>query len=279
MKRRLIISLLLSMLLPLAVSAASVTVPQVDTSDKFKYAKLDSLLAEFYSALEREDVEVKGREFDNIISTCQDSLTRQHVALHIFDHYRFSRIMGEEAVALHVYDEWIASGKVSTRSEFEQMDAELFAEFNRYSLLGMKAVPVALRKPCGGKMTIPVEGRKGILFFYDTSCAKCRLESAVLPAVLDKVDFPVDFYAVYVGEDKTDWRAFRKNFKLHNRQVRMFHLWDPEMDSGYQKYYGVTGTPKMFVVLEDGEILGRRLEVTNLEEIIHYISIANGKKE
>ncbi len=34
----------------------------------------------------------------------------------------------------------------------------------------------------------------------------------------------------------------------------------------------------MFVVWKDGEILGRRLEVANLQEIIHYISITDGRE-
>ena len=96
--------------------------------------------------------------------------------------------------------------------------------------------------------------------------------------MLSQVDFPMNFYAVYVGTDKGEWKAFRRNFRIPGRKVRLHHLWDPDMDSDYQKYYGVTGTPRMFVVWKDGEILGRRLEVANLQEIIHYISITDGRE-
>lgn len=241
---------------------------QLDSLEFDRYRGLDSLLTQFYSALELEDVDVKGREMDNLISMCKDSLARQHVALQIFDHYRYSRVMGEEAVAIHVFDEWIASGRIQTRSDFEMMDDELFVNFNRSSLLGMEAARISLFKPCGGRKEIPSEGRVSILFFYDTSCAKCRLETQVLPQVVKDIDFPVDFHAVYVGTDRTSWNAFRKNFKLRNPNIRLVHLWDPEIESGYQKLYGVTGTPKMFVVEPTGTIIGRRLEMTNLIEMI-----------
>ena len=245
-----------------------------------RYAGLDSLLTEFYAALVPEDIEVKNAEMDRLIETCRDSLTRQHVALEIFNHYMHARVMGEEAVAVHVYDEWIASGKVSMRGEFERMEADIFVTFNRNSLLGMKAAEVSLRKPGGARMTIPVGGRKGVLFFYDTSCAKCRLESQLLPPVLEDVDFPLDFYAVYTGADRGEWRSFRNRLRVRNRNVKVYHLWDPEMDSDYQLMYGVTATPKMFFVLEDGEIAGRRLEVVNLQEIIHYVTLVqNGPEE
>ena len=86
--RRLIL-LLLALGLCLNLSA------QIDTTGR--YAPLDSLLTQFYGALEREEVSAKNNEFDALIESCRDSLTRQHVALAIFDHYRYSRVMGEEA--------------------------------------------------------------------------------------------------------------------------------------------------------------------------------------
>ena len=51
-----------------------------------RYAGLDSLLTEFYAALVPEEIEVKNAEMDRLIETCHDSLTRQHVALEIFNH-------------------------------------------------------------------------------------------------------------------------------------------------------------------------------------------------
>ncbi|HBH20638.1 MAG TPA: hypothetical protein DDX33_01080 [Rikenellaceae bacterium] len=246
-----------------------------DDTQVYRYDGLDSLLTQFYVALEPESIDVKNREFDGLISTCTDSLTRQHVTLRVLNHYMHARVMGEEAVAIHIFDEWLKSGKVEATSEFEYMEAEMFANCNRRSLIGMTAEKIDLLKPSGRKMTIPEDGKIAVLFFYDTSCAKCRLETMVLPEVLSEVDFPMNFYAVYVSDNKRDWKAFRRNFKIKNKNVRMVHLWDPEMDSGYHLAYGVTGTPRMFVVWSDGEIIGRRLEVENLKEIINYIKIAN----
>lgn len=262
MMRRLVFTMAAAFLFAFSVSAQ-----ELDSLEFERYRGLDSLLTQFYYTLEREDPEVKSVEFDGLIETCKDSLTRQHVTLQIFDHYRFSRLMGDETVAVHIFDNWLASGRVKTRSEFEMMDAELFANFNRQSLIGMDAPRIELLKPCGGKRAIPSEGRISVLFFYDTSCAKCWLETQVLPTIVKEVDFPFDFYAIYVGTERRDWNAFRRNFRLNNKNIRLIHLWDPEIDSGYQKAYGVTGTPRLFVVEPDGVIIGRRLEMTNLMEM------------
>lgn len=271
MKRFLLLAILLTAPILRAVAQ------EPDSLDR--YSGLDSLLTQFYVTLEREETEVKNAEFDGLIEVCKDSLTRQHVVLGIFDHYSHSRVMGEEAVAIHIYDEWIASGKVKTRSEFEDIEKRIFADFNRNSLIGMTAPPITLIKPCGGKLTVPEKGKVAVLFFYATDCMKCRLELVELPKLLDSIPFEINFYAINTSSVKKDWRAVRRNLKTTNRKVSIKHLWDPEMDSNYQKLYGVTGTPKIFVTLEDGEIIGRRLELDNLQEIIHYISVVYGKEE
>lgn len=237
-------------------------------SDSLRLARLDSALVGYTSAIERQSVEVKMEESDFLISSSTDSTTVQHIALWLFDHYVESKLMGDEAVAIHIYDNWFANGKVKMRGEFEQMDAEIFARFNRNTLLGMQAPKIALSTRCGRKVELPDPDRVSIIFFYDTECGKCKLESKLLPGVLNTVTFPAVFYAVYCGQSQKAWRQFRRSFKPKNRNLEVKHLWDPEVESGYLLLYGVTSTPKLYVADRDGEIIGRRLEVESLQEII-----------
>ena len=91
----------------------------------------------------------------------------------------------------------------------------------------------------------------------------------MLPGVLDSsVEFPVDFQAVYAGQDKAAWKAFRKSFKLKNKNIRLRHFWDPEIDSDYLRLYGVISTPKLYMIDSRGVIIGRRLEVENLPQML-----------
>lgn len=232
------------------------------------YGQLDSLMGVYVRALQREQTETKTAETDYMIGSAGDSATRQHIALWLFDYYKASPLMGEEAVALHIYDSWLGNGKVAFRSEFDEMDAKLFADFNRHSLVGMDAPVVKLLKRCGGSMEVPRKGRSSILWFYDTSCPKCKLEAQVLPGVLDsEASVPVDFVAVYTGQDSKAWKAFRRSFKLKNRNIKLIHLWDPEVDSDYLRLYGIISTPKMYMVEPHGSIIGRRLEIDNLPQM------------
>lgn len=232
------------------------------------YTGLDSLLVQFYDALLPEPVEAKISEFDRLIATCQDSLTRQHVALAVFDHYRESTLMGEEEVAVHIFDRWFANGTISMTGDMEKFDAQMFADFNRSTLIGTDAPVLTMKDYRGKAVSFPEQGRCAILFFFDTSCSKCQLEIKVLPSILEAIDFPVNFYAIYCGADKKAWRKFRSKFKLRNRNVRISHLWDPDYDTDYLKLYGVISTPKMYLTEPQGSIMGRRLEPENLMEMI-----------
>lgn len=239
--------------------------------DSLLFSGLDNMLERYTQAISTESIDVKKAESDFLISSVSDSLTTQHVALWLFDHYKESMVMGEEAVAIHLWDNWFKPGTIKMRSDFERFDAELFADFNRHTLLGMKAPQVAMKKPCGGELTIPQDGTYSILFFFDTSCAKCRLEASMLPQVLQQITFPTKFYAVYCGQNKKEWARFRCSFKLRNRNVKIVHVWDPELDTDYLRLYGVISTPRLYFTDTDREILGRRLEIESLNEIIHYI--------
>lgn len=239
-----------------------------------RYEKLDSLMDVYVRSIRTESEEAKSGEADYMIGAAADSATRQHIALWLFDYYKESRVMGEEAVAIHIYDRWFADGTVPMRSEFDAMDAKLFADFNRNSLIGMQAPEICLRKPCGGTATIPSGGRAAMLWFFDTACGKCRVEAEVLPSVLEQdTQVSVTFYAVYAGQDRKSWRQFRRSFKVKNPLVRIVHLWDPEIDSDYLRLYGVISTPRLYMVSSRGEIIGRRLEVENLPEMFSLAGI------
>ena len=128
-----------------------------------------------------------------------------------------------------------------------------------------------MKGPCGCKVTLPQEGTYSILFFYDTACAKCKLESQLMPGILEKITFPTKMYAVYCGQDKKAWRQWRRSFKVRNKDLKIVHAWDPEIETEYLRLYGVISTPRLYFTDTDGEILGRRLELESLDEIIHYI--------
>lgn len=263
MSRRAVI-FILWLLLPFCCFA------QVDST---RLAELDKRLDKYFQILEPENVDVKSRECDLLIDSASDSLLRRHIALKIYDHYLMSPVMGDEAVAIHLTDTWFAPGLIDMGGDNVLLEAKIFADFNRQSLLGMKAPPATLETPDGEAVEIGgSSSRYRVLFFYDTDCAKCRLETVMLRSKLNSKNWPIDVYAVYTGVSAESWKEWRETkFTVRAGQTRVIHLWDPEVKSDYQMKYGVLQTPRMFLVDRSGTIIGRGMDTAALDRLLGIV--------
>ena len=175
-----IVSLTALLSMPLSASA------QLDTAvSNALGAKLD----EYMLIIGTEPAEVKCEETDFLISSCTDSLVRQFTALRLYSHFMESKLMGDESVAIHIFDKWFSDGKVKMKSESDFMGARIFAEFNRQSLIGKKAPELYLENDSGVYVSLFGKGswndRPSILFFYDSGCATCKMESIMLRSLLN----------------------------------------------------------------------------------------------
>lgn len=242
--------------------------------DSLKRAALDAKLAEYVMAIEREGQEVQKQECDFLIESCTDSLVRQYVALNLYDYYLTSKVMGSEAVAIHLLDNWFFNGKVKMPYEMDLINARVYADFNRQSLLGNVA-PDLLMKTMHGEpyhVLSTAPGRYEVLYFYDTDCARCRVETALVCDLLENEDFPVAFYAIYAGDNMEAWKTYVEDrFDFTPSGADVIHLWDPELDSDFQRKYAVLQTPRMYLIDPDGIIIGRGLDVDALSHMLHQI--------
>ena len=236
--------------------------------DSASVNRLGDMLERYYEAMLPMELSEKESECDFLINSCRDSLVRQFVATSILKHYMDPPLMGEEAVAIYLYEKWFDSGIVKFGDEADAFFSEMFYTFNRQSLIDMPAQPIDLYDMRGNIHAVPSHGAPCVLFFYEPTCSKCQLFIQRLPLVLEAVDYPLNFYAVNTGSDENAWHGFVDKFSIRDGKVKVMHLWDPEIESDYQKKYGVTSTPKMFFIDEEGIILGRRLDVEALDQIL-----------
>ena len=248
---------------------------QVDSASR---VRLSEMLEQYYDAMIFEDNTVKESECDYLIESCKDSIVRQFVATEILEHYMDPPLMGEEAVAIYIYEKWFMTEKVHIADSWKDFEANAFYQFNHQSMIDMVAPELTLYDERGKEFVIP-GNEIGILYFYDTSCAKCKLTSSWLPSVLANVRIPIVFYAVYCGTDAESWHDFTRSFNGGSENVKVIHLWDPQMDSDYQMKYGVTSTPKLFFVDDAHIIRGRRLDKTALEQILTIYESYYGQSE
>ena len=250
--------------------------------DSLKQKALSDKLDEYFMAIEREGTQVQKQESDFLIESASDSLVRQFIALKIYDHYLNSPVMGSEAVAIHVLDRWFIPGTVKMKSDIDFINARVYADFNRQSLVGMKAPQLNMQDIDGQEVSLfggegsSVESNDGsrfsVMYFYDTDCSKCRMESILLRNMLEDRNYPLDLYAIYSGDDRKAWEEYAaRQLKIEAENTTVMNLWDPALDSDFQRKYGVLQTPRMFLISPDGTILGRGLDTEALMQMLRAI--------
>lgn len=262
-----------------AAFLATVFVSSAQQLDSAKRVLLDGKLSEYLAAIERAGADVQKEECDFLIGSSTDSLVRQYVALRLYDHYMSSKVMGAEAVAIHIFDTWFLPGIVKMESDMDLMTARVYADFNRQSQIGMPAPELTMNTMEGEvvelfrqRHTVKDGQRHSVLFFYDTDCAKCKVESILLSHLLEDEDYPIDFYAIYTGDDFESWQKYvPERFDFHTSQMRVTHLWDPELDSDFQRKYGILQTPRMYLLGPDYVIKGRGLDTYALALMLNEI--------
>ena len=245
-------------------------------NDTTVLSALTAKLHEYFEAMKYEPVQVQMGECDFLIESTSDSLLRSHVARTIYDHYLASPVMGVEAVAIHVYDKWYKPGLIEMSSDEEFFGAKIFAEFNRQSQIGCSAPELAMETSDGSYLELftPNDKQNGfrVIYFYDTDCSNCRIQSILLSNLLTTESFPIEFYAIYTGDDRDSWGKYiSERFDIPASDVKVVHMWDPEMDSDFQRKYGILQTPRMFLVAPDGVIAGRGLDAYALSQMLHQI--------
>ncbi len=264
-------------LLALVSGSIALDAQQLDSA---KTAALEARLTEYFDLLKYESIDVQKAEADLMIEAAADPAVRQAVALRIYDHYLGSPVMGAEAVAIHIYDKWFEPGKVSIGSDMDLLSAKIFADFNRQSLIGEKAPELVMETLQGDTVRLFTDRRKlaqkgdrhKVLFFYDHGCSKCKLETILLGNLLQTEDYPIDFYAVYTGDNREAWESYvADRFDISTLNSRIYHLWDPALDSDFQRKYGVVQTPRLFLVRPDGVIKGRGLNARALSLMLDEI--------
>lgn len=222
----------------------------------------------YIKAIEKEPAAVKISESDFLISSCGDSAIRQKTAQRLYDRYMESPVMGDEAVAIHIFDLWFADKSLKMQSDAAYFAARFHAETNRSSLVGCKSPALNLRLADGNDYrmlgsTSPDNCLK-VIYFYDIDCPVCSSWTSLLQNATG--NFSGNFYAVYTGTDREGWIRYIGEKPIFKEGT--VNLWDPDRTSDFEMLYGVIRTPSIFLVDRNDIIIGRRLDPESLGQML-----------
>ena len=225
-----------------------------------------SSVTAYLQSLIEQPVSAINQDVDRLIDSigAQQPELQSKVAGIAFDFFTSSPVMGHDAVAVHIADNWFLNGRLKLENESLYPLLHTYAEFNRSSLVGCPAPALILEDSIGALVNVrAVPSSYKILFFYDTDCSTCRKEAPLLADLIKHYQGePLSLFAIYTQSDRPAWENYRQEVfsGIDNPNVTVYHLWDPEAASGYHKKYGVLSTPMMLLLDGQNTIIGRHLD-------------------
>jgi len=219
-------------------------------------------------------------KIDRLIAGAPDSL-KADVAGKAFNIYSDSPIMGHDAVAVHIADNYFLNGLLKWSDPETYPLLYTYASFNRSSLIGMDSPDFLMENLAGGMNSLRDDaGHFKLLFFYDPQCATChRYASAIAEMSRNYNGGRLSVFAVNTGSDREDWKRYvAENFSdITTWKVDFYNLWDPEDANDYHRKFGVLSTPALLLLDSQNRIIGRQLDVDAAKTLLGFNN-AGGKE-
>ena len=233
-----------------------------------------SSVTRYLQTLLEKPVGAINQDVDRLI----DSVGIQHPELQskvagiAFDFFTDSPVMGHEAVAVHIADNWFLNDRLKLENESLYPLIRTYVEFNRSSLVGADAPELVMESIDSLRVSVrETESPYKVLFFYDTDCSTCRREAPLLADLVRNYHGEhLTLFAIYTQGNRDAWESYvREVFSdIHNPDVSVVHLWDPEAETGFHQKYAVLSTPMLFLLDQQNTILGRRLDADALSQML-----------
>ncbi len=194
----------------------------------------------------------------------------KYYLVHFLNHYAKSKVVGMDAVYVHVVKQYYAKG-LAPWTEKETLDKIIrTAGELEPILIGKQAPMVKLRQKDGSVFDIAdVKSDYTILYFWDPDCGHCKKASPQMIAFEEKFkDKGVKLLGIcteITDEVKKCWET------IDERGYQWLNLVDPYLQSRYKTLYNIKSTPQIFVLDKDKKIIMKRIGAEQLGEVMDKI--------
>jgi peroxiredoxin len=178
-----------------------------------------------------------------------------------------SKIMGFDAVFVHLANSYFKTGKAGFASEAIRQNAIRRSEVLEPLLLGKPAPLMILLDT--NDIPVPlysVDKEYTVVYFWDTDCSFCQKESPRLKQFRDenRNAFDVEVYAVCIDTSMTKWKNYIKKNDLTWINVNGYLSLTPD----FHDLYDVHSSPVIYLLDRNKIIIGKNILTEGVLEII-----------
>ncbi len=183
-----------------------------------------------------------------------------------FKKYQESKIMGMDAIWIHLSEKYYLSGTVDWISAESLKDIEEEVRYIKPNLIGKNApllnVVDTTLQPFNLEM---LDDEYLVIFFYDPDCGHCKKKTPVLKDNYATIkESGGEVLAVCTITDIQKWKDF-----INKNELDWINLGDPFGRSNFRVEYNVRTTPQLYVLDNDRKIVAKKLDVG--DQLINFL--------
>lgn len=193
----------------------------------------------------------------------------QYTVQYLLNHYSDPKIMGMDAVYVHMADNYYLNGRATWVEEDNLKYITERVKVLKPLLIGKPAPPlVGLETTEGERIDIrDIEAKYTILYFWEPECSFCKTATPILRDVYHKLkDEGVTVLAVNTRIDKEPWEAFIAEYELD-----WLNVYAPDDVRDVLTKYEAFSTPKVFILDEEKKIVAKDIAVDQTEGLLEYL--------
>ena len=236
---------------------------------------LQSRLETFFSNIVIQSPDSINKEIDKIIDKCEPQHDMfQYISVFLFNKYRSSEIMGQDAVLYKIAKDIYLSGKADWVSDEFLEDLNREVELMSNNLIGMKAKDLVMNTYNNFYVSLyDVQKEFTILYFWEPNCGYCKTTTPKLIEYYETAkNDGIEVFAVCTTDDKEEWEKY-----IQDNNITWINGWDPDRATHFDYYYNVQATPLIYILDSNKTIIAKKLAVEDLASFISNYRRIMGK--
>lgn len=189
----------------------------------------------------------------------------RYALTHITHTYETSKIMGMDAVFVHLARKYYLTGKADWMDSTRLSRVAERVERLKHSLIGNTAPPITLYTIEGEKVPLyKLDSDYTVMHFWDYKCGHCKKTMPKYVEVFEKYkDKGVKFYSVCTRIEKDKWQAAIDKYKLN-----WINVYDPYNRSNFRALYDIHSTPTVFILDKNKKIVAKKIGAEQVDKIL-----------
>lgn len=226
----------------------------------------------FVHKLQVQHPDTIARAIDRVLEKMEPAPeTFRYYLVHFLNEAARSKIVGMDAVYVHLAEKYYKTGKADWSEEESLKKIVENAEALKPLLIGKTAPNIVVEQRDGSPIALhDIEADYTVLYFWRYDCGHCKESTPLMKEFYGKFkDKGVALFAVCVKF--TDEVPGCWDYVDENDIGDWLHTVDPYQRSRFPKVYNIKSTPQIYVLDHKKEILSKRIGAEQLEEVLTKI--------